>query len=495
VKKIIKYLVAISSFLPVKSFSQGFNHIWLLGTDTGFPMGRIEFDSNSYTLVQSQRKMTFKGTEATYSNINGNFLMSSNGVWIANVNNDTMLNGGGLNPGGTTGLYPNGLVLPNANIFLPYPDDSTKYILFHHTDSIDQNSYSVYQIFTSTIDITLDSGKGKVISKNAIALQDTLNWGIAACKHANGRDWWIVCQKQRTDILITMLLTPSGISNITYQSLGVPLARFNVTQLTFSQDGSKFAYNRYDPPTSDESLVICDFDRCTGIFANAQNIPITLGEAIWGLAFSSSGNYVYVCSSNYIFQVDVVSNTVDTVATYDGFCDPNPPWCTTFWNMYLAANGKIYITSGSAVHQIHEMNYPDAGGIACDVQQHSVNLNGIWNFRAVPNHPSYYLGPVLGSVCDSLGLSIQEIDHDFRFRIYPNPVLNGILSIGYFLPQNKNGLFQIYDVTGKVIFKYTLPPWSNEQSFKLPELSDGVYNCVITSANFRDSKKVVVIKW
>ena len=57
-------------------------------------------------------------------------------------------------------------------------------------------------------------------------------------------------------------------------------------------------------------------------------------------------------------------------------------------------------------------------------------------------------------------------------------------------PQNKSGLFQIYDVTGKVVFRYTLPPWSNEQSFKLPELSDGVYSCVITSGMERVSRKI-----
>ncbi|MBK9423786.1 MAG: T9SS type A sorting domain-containing protein [Bacteroidetes bacterium] len=52
---------------------------------------------------------------------------------------------------------------------------------------------------------------------------------------------------------------------------------------------------------------------------------------------------------------------------------------------------------------------------------------------------------------------------------------------------------RVVDVTGKVVFKYLLPPWSNEQSLKLPQLANGVYNCVITSDDKRVSKKIAVI--
>ncbi|MEO8150421.1 MAG: T9SS type A sorting domain-containing protein, partial [Bacteroidia bacterium] len=79
---------------------------------------------------------------------------------------------------------------------------------------------------------------------------------------------------------------------------------------------------------------------------------------------------------------------------------------------------------------------------------------------------------------------------------------NNVLNIGYLLPTSthfgtlseQGGLFQIYDITGKVVFKYPLPQWSNEQSFKLPQLADGVYNAVIISGNQRVSKTIAVIK-
>jgi hypothetical protein len=183
------------------------------------------------------------------------------------------------------------------------------------------------------------------------------------------------------------------------------------------------------------------------------------------------------------------------VANYDGFISGAPPNCcpTSFFNMYLAANGKIYITSGSSVQHIHEMNYPDSAGTACDVQQHNINL-GIWNFRSVPNHPNYYLGPVPGSICDSLGLDVNSLEQRIKnFQINPNPN-NGNFSILYLLPQNRSGVFEVYDITGKKVFTYPLPPWSTLQHFDLGFLNEGIYQCIISSNGQRAVKKVVVIK-
>jgi hypothetical protein len=78
--------------------------------------------------------------------------------------------------------------------------------------------------------------------------------------------------------------------------------------------------------------------------------------------------------------------------------------------------------------------------------------------------------------------------------VYPNPNAGNYVSIGYTLPQNKSGVFEIIDVTGKVVFTFNLPPWSNEQGFKLPMLGGGVYGSVLRSGGFSVSKKLVVIR-
>ena len=486
--RLLFLLVLFSSL----AMGQGENAIWLMGNQ-GLPYdkGKMTFDSTSYIYNKEFRKMAFRGTEATISDRNGNFLMSSNGVWIANATNDTMLNGGGLNPGPEVNSNPNGLLLPYANMFLPFPGDTNRYVLFHHTAKFDGYGYISNELLYSIIDMTSDNGLGAVVLKNDTVLHDSLNYGIGACKHANGRDWWIVMQKHNSDLIYVILISPNGIQQVISQHLNVPYAWYNVTHPTFSQSGNLFSYFRYDSTTVASSVLLFNFDRCNGVFSNPRVIPMTASSYLWGLSFSPNDQYLYANTSGLVFQIDVNTLQVDTVAIYDGFCYPNNPWCTTFFNEYLAANGKIYITSGSGVQHIHEMNYPDSAGVACDLQQHAIFLD-MWNFRAVPNHPNYHLGPVFGSVCDSLSVGQEEYYSQIQnFQISPNPLKDGPLQIMYLLPQNLPGLFEVYDLNGKIIYQQKLPPWSSMQSINLPNLRAGLYSCVIRSGGSVASRKLL----
>jgi hypothetical protein len=159
--------------------------------------------------------------------------------------------------------------------------------------------------------------------------------------------------------------------------------------------------------------------------------------------------------------------------------------------MYLAPNGKIYITSTNGVVHLHEIDYPDSSGIACNVNLHNVFINNP-NANTVPNHPNYYLGRLVGSPCDSL-TSVSEIEHDFKFKISPNPN-NGNFKIMYLLPQNKAGKLEIFDINGKAVYSQNLPQWSTLQFISLPKIASGVYQCVISSGNERVYKKLVIFK-
>ena len=160
--------------------------------------------------------------------------------------------------------------------------------------------------------------------------------------------------------------------------------------------------------------------------------------------------------------------------------------------MYLAANCKVYLTSTNGVLDLHEIDYPDSAGTACNVNLHNIHLP-CFNLGTVPVHPNYYLGRLVGSPCDSL-TSINDLAvHDFKFSIFPNPS-NGNFKIVYLLPQNKSGTLQIFDITGKEVYKQNLPQWSTLQYISLPKIANGVYQCVISSGNERVHKKLVVFK-
>ncbi len=495
-KRLLLYLIIL---LANTSFGQGFyNHVWLTGNNpfAGFPNGRITFDTTGYIHVPEMRKMSFKGTEATICDARGNFLMSTNGIWIANANNDTMLNGSGLNPGTGASSWAFGLPMISNAMFIPFPGDSGKYLLIHHSQEQFGPGYPAFQLYMTSIDISLDSGLGAVTVKNEIILEDTLNWGIGAVKHANGRDWWIIMVEQASTKIYKLLLTQFGVSVSTQLLSNAHYSWYNASQIPFNNSGDRFSYTANDSITQNSFIVTANFDRCTGNIYNDTAIQLTFGNYLWGTVFSPSGKKHYACSSSRVFQIDTDSLTIDTVATYDGFISPPNQSCcaTSFWNMYLAANGKIYITSGSSVQHLHEMNYPDSAGVTCDVQQHALDLGSYLHLRAVPNHPNYNLGPVVGSICDTLSVGLTEPAHDFRFSISPNPVSDGVVKLTYLLPQNKAGVLEVFDLTGQRVYSQQLPPWSTLQFVQLPELSNGLYTCVIRSGDEKTAKKLVVMR-
>src|SRR6185436_8173303 len=125
--KRLKYLL-ILFFLSYSFFcySQGFNHTWLIGYDVGLfdtnvtsTKARLNFTTNSVTIIPETRRMPFNATQGNILDAYGNFLMSSNGCWIANANNDTMMNGDSLNPGSFASTWCDnisGLPFSHANI-------------------------------------------------------------------------------------------------------------------------------------------------------------------------------------------------------------------------------------------------------------------------------------------------------------------------------------------------------------------------------------------
>ncbi len=483
------------------SFGQGQNHQWLLGS-FNFPQdpkGRMFIDSNSINIVPENRKMPFKGTQGNICDANGNFLMSSNGIWIADATNDTMMNGNGLNPNGITSSWSFGLPMIANNMFLPFPGNPDKYLLMHHTATQFSSSFlPALELYSSTIDITQNGGYGSVTSKNNIIFQDTLGWGIGACRHSNGLDWWVVMMKDSSDIVFKVLVDSLNNASISTQSLGYnPIPHAASSQLVFSQDGSKFISSTYDNYIDQNSyLILADFNRCSGIFDNVNSIQLSSGSYLNGLAFSPSGEFAYACTSTEIFQIHTSTLTYDTVAVYDGFISPPTSTCcpTTFYNMFLAPDGRIYITSGSSVRHVSVIDYPDSAGVACNVQQHGIFIGNYAHLRSVPNHPNYYLGcdSTLGCPCLITGLEDAHV-HDFKFTISPNPTL-GQIKVIYVLPQNKNGTLEVIDITGRCVYALSLPPWSTLQTVDLSSLVDGIYNVMITSENSRVTEKVVMIK-
>ncbi len=410
-------------------------------------------------------------TNGQIGDSSGNILFCSNGIYVSNAIDDTMLNGSGLNPGvGTTTHSQYGLLLPQANLVIPMPGDNTKYYLFHETSDDYNNTFATFYLYYSIIDMTLDGGLGGVIQKNTVLLSDTLVEGeLTACKHANGRDWWLLAHKFESDTFYKYLVTPSGIQGPWIDEAGAWRTNY-FGQTAFSSDGTKFVYFE-----AMNGLDIWDFDRCTGSLNNLIHIPFNDSIAAGGAAFSRSGRYLYVSAIYNLYQFDLLSPNIaaslDTIAIYDGFSSGGLP--TVFYQLQLAPDDKIYINSSSSVMDYHVINFPDSAGLSCDIQQHSIHLPGY--SKSLPNHPNYFLGPISGSACDSLTSDVPTISSSVQsFEVFPNPARNIL-----YITQRSNELIKftsIFNSIGqKQVLNYSSIKNGEYLEVNVSSLSQGIY--------------------
>ncbi|MEO8148838.1 MAG: hypothetical protein ABI723_14430, partial [Bacteroidia bacterium] len=464
-----KYFFIVIFFLFYNNlFGQGRDNYWPLGyhSFTSFPdVGglTVDFSNNVFNFYDHPREMWMQFTNASICDDIGNLLFYTNGVYIANAQDDTMLNGSGINPSFyTTSFYQGGLRLPQANIILPKPGNDSLYYLFHETKDItfgSSNTRGIY-LYSSTINMNGDSSRGEVINKNNILLTDTLFVGaLTACKHANGRDWWLLVPEYGSNLgYYTLLITPDTIQEFSHNYY--PIDGSEGGQACFSPDGSKYILTYW------WGAAFFDFDRCTGTLNLIDTI--SKGNAIYCLGASVSPNsqYCYITLDGlYILQFNLQASnipaSVDTVAVWDGYPVGGIP--AAFWLHQIGPDGKIYISTGNTTWTYHKIDDPDSAGIACDMQQHPIIFPHANN--SIPNFPNYNLGRLIGSPCDTLQWAgvTEEEQWKFRFSVLPNPNA-GNFKISYLLPQNKNGLFQIIDVTGKTVYKQNLPQWSTLQN-------------------------------
>ncbi len=410
IRNLTLYLLLL---MPWNGNSQGISNLWLSGYDSGnnpyWGGSDINFISGFPDTISVNRPMSFLDCNANISDSLGNLLFYTNGIYIANAANDTMMNGDSLNPSTYTFNATYGLRVKQGNLILPLPGDSSKYYLFHETLFFDQtiNDERVSEIYYSIVDMNLDGGLGAVIQKNVVLLSDTLTIGaITSCKHANGRDWWVVFHKSKGRRYYKFLLTPSGLQGPFAQDIGYSLAPNDwIWQSCFSPDGNKFS-----SVMARDTFDVMDFDRCTGLFSNEISICIKDSAAARGVAFSPNSQLLYVSSSNYIYQFNTNATPINsskiTLTIFDGYADPIPPLYTAFYLAQLANDGNIYINTGNGTRWLNVINNPDSIGLSCNLLQHSYLLP-TYNGFTIPNFPNYYLGPNIGSICDSLSMSVQ----------------------------------------------------------------------------------------
>ena len=363
-------------------------------------------------------------TNGCISDDHGNLLFFTDGHRVYGKHFDLCFNGDSINPGELwENFLGNGYPEQNVALFLPFPGRRDEYVLFHKGVTYDQpipgRADNIYcNIFYYSVLVDNERDNGEMLRKNVPLLKSFINDSeLAACKHGNGRDYWIVIKTMGTQEYYFYLLDSSGVRLSHTQVIGMAKTKNDWNgNSVFSRDGSRFA--RVLP---EDGLEIFDFDRCKGQFSNPRHVDFPDAKLlVSSVAFSGSGRFVYLSSINKIWQYDLeavdVSASEEIILSRDTFTSPldHELYNKGYFQMRLAPDNMIYVAMFGYTHFLSRIRNPDKKGLAC----HAVNYDIIlpaWTGGGIPMHPNFRLGVLQGSACDNTN-SVVEVSYDENKR-------------------------------------------------------------------------------
>lgn len=416
-------------------FAQKEDHIWIYNwsnttnNDTFDWAGASVIDFNTIPPLVYKNSDIFLDFSEAYASIcddQGKTLYYSNGQEIHGQDHNAIVNGEIINYGprwevfrwtSTTGVTTtNGFRDPQEIGFILQPETDTMLVLYHNN-----NEYFTvgddYNWHLMLAKITEVNGVPTVVEKDIIINDKVRTVATQACRHANGRDWWLLQYNESQ--VYNYLITPSGISLHHEQTLPFILERVFTGQSKFSPAGDKYAYHGLIDLIDDEGigLMIADFDRASGMLINPQLRLMPSHENVLsnGLEFSPDGNLLYITTGLSVRQYDLTADDIygsmQIVAEHNGInnCSISAgnelKW---FGQMQLAPDNQIYISLGVQCNDVHIIRHPDVRGVGCEVEQNAIILP-TFVFGTIPNVNNYRLGPLDGSAADTLGIDNHPV--------------------------------------------------------------------------------------
>ncbi|MFN8277665.1 MAG: T9SS type A sorting domain-containing protein [Chitinophagales bacterium] len=438
-------------------------------------------DSPNFNLDTFNHGVVTDGCAATSSTKSGSLNFFTTGTKVLDRNGDLMENGDSTCDDIFLKYYSRNGMLCNQSV-LTFPRGYSLYWIVQtlYSDSQLTLGGPLYndRIYYHTVDMRANGGLGKVTSKkNFLYGEAVAEDHFTACKHANGRDYWLIAVKYQDSTYVKFLVTPDSILGPYYQTIGSAYFEPDYRgALCFSADGSRFA-----GIGARSKLNIMDFDRCTGEFSNAVSLVIP-NDTVWyqgqtqivgnganGVAFSPSGRFLYLLGYQFIRQYNLNDFFSQVVWQWDS------TYGFTFTNEgYLSYNGKIIISNyhGLGSHGYHTIEYPDSPGMACRFKWNSVVTHPpILNYNCLNNTFNYRLGALAGSGCDTIRTAVKDIEKEKRIHIYPNPATDQVIVELY--EYLKNAQLAIYDNAQRLV--YSKPDMFMETKVDISKWPTGIY--------------------
>lgn len=443
----MRYLICLSLIIPFFNInSQVINpRIWYIGYQTEFKKDTSTPDTDFHITQHGSTILNFKNNPITLTRFgyalslgacnvqlfdkNDSLILYSNGSKIFNGKHRLIEGGDSLSYGSDwatspfAGTYYGEFIIrvfPDPMVILPSVKSHNQYFVI--SIFIPVGTAFHQKIVYTLVDMSLNGGRGKVIEKEVVLKTGKFAEAITACKHGNGRDWWIIAREYGKKNFTIFLLDSTGISLKLENQLsgwdfpGVNLEQGNHTN-RFSYDGSMFASFTH------LGVELFDFNRCNGFLTNRREITLPLSDTLTYAGaggFSPNNKLLYVGNIQKYYQIDIFNGLkLRKIATNDGYRDTPMGQTggieTNFGSPQLAADGKLYMNTTSTTRYLHVIENPNDTGILCNFKQHAIKLLTFNN--GLPKYPNYELG----AVADKCGES-EILDNEIeKIEVYPNP--------------------------------------------------------------------------
>jgi gliding motility-associated-like protein len=359
-----KYILASCFLLSMFfGFAQKQANIWYFGNRAG-----LDFNQVPPQPLGDGKLNSVEGT-SSIADKNGKLLFYTNGLAIMNRKHELMKNGG------TLAGHPSST---NNAVIVPFPGNDSIYYVF----TTGAANETVQQLQYNIVNIKGDNGFGEVEpgGTNAV-VEDKIFEKIAAIKHCNNKDTWIVVHKWNSDEYHAYLLTAAGLNNTPVISkTGLTIGGLELNELgtlKFSAKGSKFMAVH---SLENDGVELMDFDNTTGVLSNPivfhpNPTPITLG--VYGGEFSPDGRLVYVTSNDYeavtatLYQFDITSNNVATIEASKRIIHQNHDY--QLGNLQTGPDLKVYLAMFNDT-SISVIENPNTYGAGCNFVYNKIYL-------------------------------------------------------------------------------------------------------------------------
>jgi hypothetical protein len=494
-----KYSLLVVIFLPVIALAQHkYDYTWMFGPPNPGLGTLISFNTNQEQLKKGDFAFAIGTGTAMISDGEGKLQYYSVGCHIANGQHTIVPGADTLNPGWFYDNYCfNGFPYPHGNqamVFLPFNEYIYKLVYKYKNRKI-LGPGMVDDIIDTIYMASLTDGNLDYVNK--AIFNDTLSFGsMAAVKHANGEDYWLVTPHDSSDIYFSIHISVDGVVEIYEQVVdGVLRRNHNGVITKFSPHGT--IYIGFEQTYFEQTLKVFSFDRFTGELELLYTLPHPeeMTSLVGGIEFSPSGRYLYVSTRFHIYQYDLEATDVEgsktLVAEWDGFSDPFP---CTFHVMQLGPDCRIYINTSNSQQWLHVIMYPDRPGEACEVRQHHIPLY-YYHQISMPYFPNFRLGTG-EPVCDStlsLPTSIPIVYvPEGGLRVWPNPARGQVwVGLSEALIREAVGL-TLYDMMGRQVLHQ---PYSGGEvlTVELHSLTPGLYVLLVQGRDGRRwTEKLIV---